>query len=159
MNTRKIILVALFIALSFIGANFKVMNSIAFDSMPGFLGALMLGPVYGAIIGAVGHFLTAFTSGFYLSLPVHMIIMVTMAITMYVFGIVYRSLLKRSRTLSIVASSLAAVLINGPITIFLLIPILGKGMLAMIPILSGVAFLNVFIGHSVYKLLPKRLKI
>jgi uncharacterized membrane protein len=29
--------------------------------MPGFLGALILGPFYGGLIGAIGHFLTALT--------------------------------------------------------------------------------------------------
>lgn len=62
MKLRNLILTALFVALSFVGANMKIVGSIAFDSMPGFLGALILGPLYGAAIGSIGHFLTAATS-------------------------------------------------------------------------------------------------
>lgn len=157
MKLRKLILTALFISLSFIGANIKIVGSIAFDSMPGFLGALILGPVYGAIIGALGHFLTALTSGFYMSLPVHIIIMIGMAITMYAFGWFYK-ILKSKSLVAISISSLIAVLINGPITILMIIPIMGKGILAMLPILSLVAFLNVLIAHICYKILPRDMK-
>lgn len=158
MKLRKMILTALFIALSFIGANIKIAGSIAFDSMPAFLGALILGPVYGAVIGGLGHFLTAFTSGFYLSLPVHIIIMIAMAVTVYVFGITYRILLKKSITGAVIVSSIAAVIINGPVTIIMVMPIVGKGIIAMLPILSLAALLNVAIAHICYKLSLKGVK-
>jgi hypothetical protein len=51
MKTKKIVLAALLIALSFIGANIKIMGSIAFDSMPGFLGALILSPLLIPVLG------------------------------------------------------------------------------------------------------------
>ena len=52
-STLNLVLLALFIALSAVGANIKVMGSIAFDSMPAFLAAMLLRPVAGAIVGAV----------------------------------------------------------------------------------------------------------
>ena len=90
MKTRKLVLASLFIALSFIGANINVFQSIAFDSMAGFLGALVLGPVYGAIIGGLGHILTAALRGFPYTIPVHLITMFSMGLTMLAFGTVYK---------------------------------------------------------------------
>lgn len=159
MKLRKLILMALFIAISFIGANIKIAGSIAFDSMPGFLGALMLGPIYGAVIGAIGHFLTAATSGFPLSLPVHLLIMVDMALTMYVSRAFYKIFSKKNKRLAIVISGTAGVIINGPISVFICMPLVGKGILAMLPILCLAAFLNVLIADLVYKFLPERLKL
>lgn len=161
MEIKAIVLTALFIAISFIGANIKVMGSIAFDSMPGFLGTLVLGPMYGALIGAIGHFLTALVSGFPLSFPVHVVIMINMAVTMAVFGVVYRKIAKYKKfsLKGIIVSGILAVTINGPISLFmlapLLLPIMGlAGMIAYLPVLSGVAALNIVFASIVYKLLP-----
>jgi len=159
MKTKKLVITALFIALSFLGANMKIAGSIAFDSMPGFLGTLMLGPVFGALIGAIGHFLSAATSGFQLSLPVHLIIMADMAITMYIFGVVYKVIAKTNKYAALVVASLAGVVINGPISVFMLIPILGKGVMAMLPVLTLAAFLNILIAEAVFKMLPERVKL
>jgi hypothetical protein len=159
MKTKKLVITALFIALSFLGANMKIAGSIAFDSMPGFLGTLMLGPLFGALIGAVGHFLSAATSGFHLSLPVHLIIMVDMALTMYIFGVVYKVIAKTNKYAALIVASLVGVAMNGPISVFMLIPILGKGVMAMLPWLTLAAFLNILIAEAVFKLLPERVKL
>lgn len=163
MKTKKIVLTALFVALCFIGANIKAMGSIAFDSMPAFLAAIMLGPVYGAIVGALGHFLTALTSGFYLTLPVHLITMAAMALTMAAFAVVYKKFLNTNRILAIVISIMIAVIINGPLALLaltpLLLPMMGKaGIMGLAPILSGVAALNALIAILVYNFLPRSLK-
>ncbi|MDF2570321.1 MAG: hypothetical protein K0R55_1925 [Sporomusa sp.] len=162
MNLRSNILAALFITLSFIGANVKVLGSIAFDSMPGFLGTLILGTAYGAAIGAAGHFLTALLSGFPLTIPVHLVIMGIMAVTMAVFGIIYRRLADANR-FSVKGALVAggvAVLLNGPLGLLvlspLLVPVLGQaGILALLPILSGVAALNILLAFIIYRLLGK----
>lgn len=163
MKTKKLVLTSLFIALCFIGANIKIMGTIAFDSMPAFLAAIILGPVYGAIVGALGHFLTAFTSGFPLTLPVHLITMVMMALTMAVFAIVYKFFSRKNKIIGIILSIVVVVIINGPVSLLalspLLLPIMGKaGIMALLPALSGVAALNVVIAMIVYKFLPRSLK-
>ncbi|AGK96213.1 ECF transporter S component [Clostridium pasteurianum] len=158
MKTRKLVIMALFIAVSFLGANIKIMGTIAFDSMAGFLGCLILGPVYGAIIGALGHFLTAATSGFPYTLPVHMLIMVDMALTMFFFGIIYNKLSKINRYLGIIIAAIIGIIINGPISVLILVPIMGWAMMAMIPILCLAAFLNILIAYLVYKFLPENIK-
>lgn len=165
MKIKKIVLTALFIALSFIGANIKVMGSIAFDSMPGFLGALLLGPTYGAFIGAIGHFLTAMLSGFPLSFPIHVVIMIDMAAAMAAFAIAYSKVAK-DKTFSlrgIIVSGVLGVIINGPISLLiltpLLLPMIGlAGIIAYLPILTGVGALNIALASIVYKLLPKQIK-
>lgn len=163
MRTKKIVLTALFIALSFVGSNLKVMGTIAFDSMPGFLGAVMLGPLYGAIIGGVGHFLTALTSGFPLSLPVHLITMIGMAVTMAAFAFVYKFISRKNQLIGMILSTIVGVIINGPLTLLvltpLLLPIMGKaGILGLMPVLSLVAAINAIVALAVYKLLPRSMK-
>jgi uncharacterized membrane protein len=159
MKVRILVLLAMFIAISFLGANIKVIESIAFDSMAGFLGSLILGPVYGALIGAAGHFLTAVTSGFPKSIPVHLIVMFDMALTMYVYGVLYRVLSKRNNLLAAVIAGAAAVVINGPVALLMVVPITGVGILTLTPVLSLVAFLNVLVASLVYKFLPESVKL
>lgn len=163
MKTKKLVLAALLISLSFIGANIKIMQTIAFDSMPGFLGALILGPFYGGIIGVLGHFLTALTSGFPLTVPVHLVIMLGMALTMISFSYTYKYFSKKSKAAGSIIATIVAVIINGPLLTFLvapmLIPIMGKsGVLALLPILCSATALNVIIALVVYNYLPKRYK-
>lgn len=159
MKLRKLVLMALFIAISFIGANIKIAGSIAFDSMPGFLGTLILGPVDGAVIGAIGHLITAATSGFPLTLPVHLLIMVDMALTMLVFGVLYKAFSKKNKLLATVISGIAGIIINGPVSTFMVIPLVGKGILVMLPILCLAAFLNVLLADLIYKCLPEGMKL
>ncbi len=164
MKVKEIVSAALFIALSFIGANIKIMGSIAFDSMPGFLGALLFGPAYGAFIGMTGHFLTALLSGFPLSFPVHMIIIVDMAATMAIFSLVYRKIAEEDFSLrAIIIASVFGVIMNGPVSLLMLSPLLLPaiglaGMLALLPVVSGAAALNIVLACLVYKLLPDRIK-
>ena len=158
MKTKKLVVLALFIALSFIGANIKIAGSIAFDSTAGFLGTLIMGPLYGAVIGAIGHLLTAAVSGFPLSLPIHIIVMVDMALTMFLFGIVYKIFSRSKEIMAIILSGVVGILINGPLSVFMLIPIMGKAVLAMLPLLILAAALNILIAHVVYKFLPGSIK-
>ena len=159
MKTRKIVLVSFFIALSFIGANINVFQSIAFDSMAGFLGALILGPFYGAIIGGLGHILTAALRGFPYTIPVHLITMVSMSLTMFMFGATYKkaNAYKPKTLLPYVLSFIVGTFLNGPVSLLLVSPLLGLPVVvAMMPVLTGVASLNIIIALTVYKALPKK---
>ncbi|CUH94577.1 putative membrane protein [Propionispora sp. 2/2-37] len=165
MNTKRLVLLALFVAVSYIGANLKIMGTIAFDSMPGFLGALLLGPVEGAFIGAAGHFFTALLSGFPLSLPVHLLIMADMAAAMAVFGLIYRHISARqgnAYTARLLAM-MAGTAVNGPLALLLLapwlLPAMGRsGMLALLPVLTGAALLNIVLAFLLYRILSKHLQ-
>lgn len=160
ISTKKLVWMALFIALSVVGANIKVMGSIAFDSLPAFVAALMLGPVWGAVTGALGHFLTALTSGFPLTLPVHLLTCLTMGLTMVAF---YYAKKLAAKSLPLIASLVIAVIVgalmNGPVSLLilspLLVPLMGTaGIFALLPTLTLVGGLNAALGAVVYWLLP-----
>jgi uncharacterized membrane protein len=76
LNTSFLVKIALLTALSVIGSYIKFpgpVGSIALDSLPGFLGAILLGGKGGALILVLGHFLSAINSGFPLG-PIHILI-------------------------------------------------------------------------------------
>jgi hypothetical protein len=56
-KTLQICLLAMFCALSAIGAQIHIHGSIALDALPAFLAALLLGGPGGAVVGALGHLL------------------------------------------------------------------------------------------------------
>lgn len=85
-NTVNLVMIALFCALSAVGANIKIMGSIAFDSLPAFLAAFLMGPAAGALVGALGHILSALFAGFPLTLPLHLTIAAEMAVICAIVG-------------------------------------------------------------------------
>lgn len=93
MNVKKISWVGLFISLTVIGAMLKVpapISSVALDSFPALVAAVLLGPAAGALTAAFGHFISALIGGFPMG-PFHFIIALEMAAAVWVFGQVYRS--------------------------------------------------------------------
>lgn len=157
-NLRNIVLIGLLIAISAIGSNIKILNSIAFDSMPAYLTAILIGPISAAIVAIFGHLLTALTSGFPLSLPVHIIVSFTMAMTMLATSFVFKLFRKSNFFIAAAISILVGTLFNGPISCLALLPLLGKTVFVLMPILSGVSALNVLIALIVYYFLPKKVK-
>ena len=161
-RTRKLVIMALLIALSFVGANITVFGSIAFDSLPAFFAALLLGPVYGAMIGFLGHMFTAFTSGFPLTAPMHFVIAVSMALTMLCFGCTYR-LLKVKAGVRLLVTGIVGVLLNAPVSLALSIAALwlmagreaALGLLILLPFLVMASAVNVFIGIFLFATLEK----
>jgi len=163
-NTQKLTVTALFIAISFIGANITVFGTIAFDSLPAFLAALLLGPWYGAAIGFLGHLLTAMTSGFPLSVPLHLVIAVGMAVTMLGFGVSYRLLANKvSERLNITITGAVGVVLNAPVSLLLsmvaLAVMAGReaalGLLVMLPVLSLVSVVNIIVAFAAFIALHK----
>ena len=162
LTIKNLVMTALFIALSLVGSHLKIFGSIAFDSLPGFLAALLLGPVYGAVIGFLGHIFTALSSGFPLSLPLHLVIAVSMAITMLVFGYAYIVLKdKLPEVLSLVLTGITGVILNGPVSLAMsmltLALLAGResaiGLLALLPILVIGSAANVLLSLLVFKAL------
>ena len=144
MSTKTLAATALFIALSLVGAHIKIFGTIAFDSLPGFLAALLLGPAYGAAIGFLGHLFTALTSGLPLSIPIHTVIAITMAITMFGFGITYKTLRNKiPHTANYAITATVGTILNGPVSLAFSMGttalIAGReaawGLLAILPIL------------------------
>lgn len=158
-TTKKLVYLSLLIALSFIGSLIKIQGTIALDSMPGFFAALFLGPMSGAIVGSIGHLITSMSSGFPLTLPIHLIITLGMGVVAYLFGMIYK------KTNGIVAC-IAGVLLNGlalvlalaPFTTWLGLPLSGKAFIyAMVLPLSLVSAVNIILAYIIYKIIGKSL--
>lgn len=159
MKLKKLIYSAMLIALCFVGANIKIFGSIAFDSLPAFLGALLLGPWYGALLGAGGHFLTAVTSGFPYTVPVHMITMVSMAITMFVFSLVQKGLEKHINLwVGKIGGIITALVFNVVVALLMVTPLLGFSAFALAPELLIGTLANVLIAEAVYLFIPQKMK-
>ncbi|MFF2878231.1 ECF transporter S component [Gottfriedia sp. NPDC057991] len=112
MNTKRIVLLSLFIALSAVLSNIKIVYSIAFDSLPAFLAAMLISPIAGGIVGALGHLLTAITSGFPFTVPVHLFIAIQMLVIVWIFGVLFK---KMNQYIAMVV----AIILNGPVATLL----------------------------------------
>lgn len=102
-DLKKLILSGVFIGLSFIGSLIKLAGTVALDSLPAYLSAIVLGPFWGGLVGFIGHIFTSLTSGFPLTFPMHLFISIIMFIILYIFALVYKK------------SCYLAILLNGPI--------------------------------------------
>jgi len=158
-NIKTLVLAALFISLSFIGGNIRIFGTIAFDSLPGFLAALVLGPVYGGAIGFMGHLITALFAGFPFGVPLHVVIGISMAITMLGFGFAYNFLKNKiSKPKALLLTGAVGVLLNGPFSLGLSMGAMwvmagreaALGLMMLAPILVGAAVINVALGIVVY---------
>lgn len=85
-KTLRISMLAIFIALAAVGANLKIEGSIAFDSLPAFLAAMLMGGPEGAVAGAAGHLFSALLAGFPLTLPLHLVIAAEMGLICFAVG-------------------------------------------------------------------------
>lgn len=88
MNARKISMISIFIALSAVGAMIKLpspIGSVALDSFPALLAGVVLGPITGAIVGGLGHIISAVMGGMPLG-PFHFLIMIEMAVLVWMFS-------------------------------------------------------------------------
>ena len=146
LSVKFITLCGFFIALSVAGAFLKPFgNSIAFDSLPAFLAASMLGPLAGAFVGLLGHLISASISGFPFTFIIHLIVAVEMAIVMVIYAFL-------ARKINIVISAVVAILLNGIAATAILIPMLGTGFfLAMVGPLTMVSAINVILAVMVHR--------
>jgi uncharacterized membrane protein len=164
LGAKTLVIMALFIALSFVGSNIKVFGTIAFDSLPGFLAALLLGPFYGAAIGFLGHLFTAATSGFPFTVLLHAVIAATMAITMLGFGFTYKALKDKVSPFSnFIITGIAGAILNGPVSLACsmgtMALVAGKeaalGLLALLPALILASVANIAVSMALFKPLEK----
>ncbi|WP_350342827.1 ECF transporter S component [Proteinivorax tanatarense] len=160
-NTLLMTYCALLISISYIGSLIKIQGtSIALDSMPAYFAALFLTPAAGALVGFLAHLITAATSGFYLTLPMHIIISIQMAAFVYVFGWTY----KKSNYL---ISAITATFLNGPVAALIVVPF---SVLFQLPLrgwelfyfmlipLTLASLVNIIMAVTIHKLLPNRVR-
>lgn len=163
-NSRQLVFMALLIGLSFVGAQLKIFGSIAFDSLPAFLGTFLMGPIAGALVAIIGHLLTALSSGFPMTLPVHLVIALGMGLTMVATYYSYSFVKKSSNEIiGLVVAIIVATICNGPVLLLLCSPLLvpiitWPGVMAMMFPLALVAGINVFLAGLIFKALPESIK-
>lgn len=149
-TTKMIVMMGLFIGMSAAGAYIKIPNpvtsSIALDSLPAYMAALVLGGGPGAAVGFLGHMLSAALGGFPLSLPIHLLIAVEMSVIMFVFSFI-------AKKFNLVISVIIGILLNGIVSPAVLIFIPGMGLPAflgsLIP-LTAASVLNIIVAAVVY---------
>lgn len=138
-SVKRIAIIAVFIALSAVGAMIKIpspIGTIGLDSCPGYFCALAFGGIEGVIVIAIGHILSAAVVGFPLTIPIHLAVAVTMAI----WALVFRFIGKRGIVGTVIAVIVAA-LLNAFGSGLLLIPIGGVALYVanMLPLLIAAA--------------------
>lgn len=157
-NVQIITRSGLLIALSAIGAMIKIQGTIAFDSMPGYFAALFINPVAGSFVALLGHLLTAATSGFPLTIPMHLIVALEMGLCAYVFGALGR------KTNGLIAC-LAAILLNGPACTLITamaasglgLPFSGSAMFyALVIPLTVASAANIILAYLIFRVMEKR---
>lgn len=156
---KNLVYISLFIAISFIGSLIKIQGTIALDSMAGFFVVLFLNPVSGAIVGSVGHLLTAFINGLPLTLPIHLIVSLQMAVVVYLFGWIHKKT-------NLIVASLVAITLNGivsvimlaPLTTMLGLPLQGKTFIyVMVGPLTLASAVNVTLAGILHKIIKDRI--
>lgn len=146
MNTKKISIISVFIALSVVGSFIVVPSmagTVAFDSMPAFVCAVVINPIVGGLVGFLAHILSSSIKGLPLGIFSHLIVGIMMFISVYVFGWIY---LKGQKIVAIIVGTI----LNGPISLLPFLVMLGKGffMLMVLP-LSITAFANIVLASLV----------
>ncbi|NLZ53617.1 MAG: ECF transporter S component [Thermoanaerobacteraceae bacterium] len=148
-KTKMLTLMGLFVALSAVGALIKVPSptgTVAFDSAPGFVAALLLGPGPGAFAAAFGHLFSSLFAGFPMTLPIHTVI----ALEMAAFAAIYGYMGKKNLTMGVIAVSL----LNGIIAPATFIPMPQFGIAfftAMLFPLLVASAANVIVSALIYK--------
>lgn len=161
MVVRRLVMAGVLMSLCVVGAQIKVLGSIAFDSFPAFLGGLLLGPNIGAALGIFGHLLSAAIVGFPLSGAVHGITAVMMGISVWIYSktIAYVCHRGRRRWLAYVLGSVLAYVMINIVALVILYPWL-KGFVFIIfwPLtLANIA--NLLLAALVYEALPSGYKM
>lgn len=111
MRNMKVTMISMLIALTAIGAAIKIpaiIGSVALDSFPALLAAALLGGPAGAVVGGLGHLLSALIGGMPLG-PMHALIAMEMALLAWVFSLFYKHGKKWSAgTLFVLGNAFAA---------------------------------------------------
>ncbi len=155
-QVQKITLGGLLLALCVVGANLKIMGSIAFDSWAAFLGALLLGPIGGMVLGASGHLVSALLAGMPLSAPVHLLVAAMMAAAAGAYGYVFHYF--GGGVKSYVVATVVAYLLNVVIALALLYPLLHDLVWVLFVPLTMATVCNLALAGVVYKALPSAMR-
>ena len=157
-NVKIITRCGMLIALSAIGAMIKIQGTIALDSMPGFFAALYISPLAGGLVAALGHLLTSVTSGFPLTIPMHLMLTIVMGLIAFVFGVLGK------KTNGFIACTVATIL-NGPISTMIAafsakafgLPFNGAAMFnALVVPLTIASAVNIVLAYIIFKIMRNK---
>ncbi|MDW7674503.1 MAG: ECF transporter S component [Bacillota bacterium] len=152
-STKTLVRMAMFIAMSGIGAMIKIPSptgTVALDSAAGFYVALALGFKEAAIVAALGHMFSGLTVGFSLTLPLHILIAVQMAF----YVIAFRWIVDK---FNLVVGVIGATILNGVLAPALFIPFFGTPFfVAMVIPLTVASFINILLATFIYKSMERK---
>ena len=150
-NTSLLVKISLLVALSVVGSYIKFpgpVGSIALDSLPGYLGVIIIGGPAGGIVLALGHLLSALNSGFVLG-PIHLLI----ALIMGVCGLIFSYFIEKNIYLAVVITTF----FNGVVSAAVLIPFFGIPFFyGTAPVLTVASFVNILLAVVVAKYLKDK---
>jgi adenosylcobinamide-phosphate guanylyltransferase len=153
----RIARISVFSALSVIGSFIhppSPIQTVAFDSSPGFFAALYFGALDGASVSGIGHVITSIINGFPLGV-LHLPIAFGMALAGATMGLINRL----SRRWGVILAVLAGIAINTGLVV-VAVPALGWGAaLAFLPFLFLAASLNGIVAALAYVGVGGRLKL
>ncbi|MFW6251984.1 MAG: ECF transporter S component [Halanaerobium sp.] len=151
LKTSLLVKIAMLVALSVVGSYIKFpgpLGSIALDSLPGYLGVIIIGGPAGGLVLALGHLLSALNSGFVLG-AIHFLIAVIMGIC----GLIFSYLIKKNTFLAVVITTL----INGVVSAAVLIPFFGVPFFyGTAPVLTAASFVNILLAVITAKYLKDK---
>lgn len=149
-KTKKLTLMAIFIALSFVGALIKIpspLGDIGFDSTAGFTAVLYLGYVPGATVTMLGYLIITASAGFPLG-----ILTVGVALEMFFIALAYRYFYRMNKILGIAV----ATILNGIIAPLIVLPVGGWGLyVGLLPSLTIASIVNLTTSAIIYVALQK----
>jgi riboflavin transporter len=151
-SSKRIARMAIFIAMSAVGAMVKIPSptgTVALDAAFAFFSAIAFGWREGAIVAALGHMLTALSTGFPLSFPMHLYIAFQMSVYVSVFAVV-------SKKIHLWVGVFVGIILNGPVSSLLVLPIGGIGLTIalFVPLTIG-SIVNIFIAVAAYLIINK----
>ncbi|WP_300463593.1 ECF transporter S component [Desulfobacula sp.] len=148
LSVKRVAYIAIFIALSAVGAMIKIPSpagTIGLDAAPGYFCALAFGYVEGVSVIFIGHLLTSGIVGFPLGLPLHIFI----AVQMGLWAVAFRWV---THKFGMIPGTVIAVLLNGVVSAFTLVFVGGMGAaLGVMPFLVAGSLINVVVAVVAYK--------
>lgn len=148
LSVKRVAYIAIFIALSAVGAMIKIpspVGTIGLDSAPGYFCALAFGYVEGISVIFIGHLLTSGIIGFPLGLPLHIFI----GVQMVLWAIGFRWVTQK---FGLIPGAVVAVLLNGVVSSFTMFFVGGMGaVLGIMPFLIAGSLINVVVAAVAYK--------
>lgn len=155
-RTRKLTFAGIMLALTAVLSYVPIPGfpTTALDSLPGYLVAIYVNPIFGGVIALVGHLLTAYIHGTPLGIPAHLIIAASMFVAAFAFGKVF----KEGNIVRTILAIVIAIVLNIYSSMPLLAWFLGTPwsflLTLQIPLLVASA-VNILLAFGVYKIIKR----